>query len=279
MSSAEAPRQSRLSNLQARVLTAVVGIPILIAMSWVGGWPFALMVGAAAALAAAEFIHGWLFPSLPITQLVRQPGFVLPAAFAAAGAHASLSFPLLGIAAAALMAAVGYSNTNAFGPRRPYRVQAGALIYAGVLLSAAVLVRDADDGRTWLLIGVAGTFAVDTGAYATGKAIGRHKLAPHISPGKTWEGAVGGYVAGAGAVFALNELLDTGVPASTLVHFAVAMPVVAQAGDLFESWLKRRMGVKDASSLLPGHGGFLDRLDSLMPVLALLYLFLRYRVQ
>jgi phosphatidate cytidylyltransferase len=122
------------------------------------------------------------------------------------------------------------------------------------------------------------TFAVDTGAYATGKLIGRHKMAPKISPGKTWEGAAGGYFFGALAVVVLNELFETGVPLRTVAHLAVALPPAAMLGDLLESWMKRRMGVKDASGLLPGHGGFLDRLDSLVVVFPVLYLFLELRV-
>ncbi|MCK9520166.1 MAG: phosphatidate cytidylyltransferase, partial [Dehalococcoidia bacterium] len=116
------------------------------------------------------------------------------------------------------------------------------------------------------------------GAYATGRLIGRHKLAPRISPKKTWEGAIGGYVAGVAAAFALNALLDTGVEWMTFSHFALAMPIAAIIGDLVESWMKRRMGVKDASGLLPGHGGFLDRLDSVLFVFPLLYVFLQVRV-
>jgi phosphatidate cytidylyltransferase len=151
-------------------------------------------------------------------------------------------------------------------------------VYVGLLLSTLVLVRDVDDGRRWFFFGLLATFAVDTGAYAVGKLIGRHKMAPKISPGKTWEGAIGGYVAGAGACFALNGLLDGGTSAVTLAPLAVALPPFAIAGDLFESWMKRRMGVKDASGLLPGHGGFLDRLDSILFVFPVLYLFLRLRV-
>jgi phosphatidate cytidylyltransferase len=103
-------------------------------------------------------------------------------------------------------------------------------------------------------------------------------MAPRISPGKTWEGAAGGFVAGAVAVLALNALFDSGVSTATVIPLALLLPPVAMLGDLFESWMKRRMGVKDASGLLPGHGGFLDRLDSLLAVFPLLYLFLELRV-
>lgn len=180
-----------------------------------------------------------------------------------------------GLVLAAMMATVGYAPTTAFGPRRPYRIQAGALIYIGLLFSAVVLVRDLHDGRDWIFIGLLATFAVDTGAYTVGKLAGRHKLAPTISPGKTIEGAIGGYFAGAAAIFALNAVFDTGVAATSVAPLAVLFPVAAEGGDLLESWLKRRMGVKDASGLLPGHGGFLDRMDSVLFVMPLLYVFLQ----
>ncbi|GAB4328885.1 MAG: hypothetical protein Kow0010_12990 [Dehalococcoidia bacterium] len=192
-----------------------------------------------------------------------------------AGVHWDDRMILAGLVLAAMMATVGYARTNAFGPRKPYRVQAGALIYIGLLFSTVVLIRDFDNGRDWIFIGLLATFAVDTGAYAVGKLTGRHKLAPTISPGKTIEGAIGGYIAGAAAVFAFNALFETGVSAATIAPLAVLFPVAAQGGDLFESWVKRRMGVKDASGLLPGHGGFLDRMDSVLFVMPLLYVFLR----
>lgn len=266
------------SNLQLRLLTTAAGLPLVVAVSWIGGPLFALVAGAIALLAATEFVHGWLFPSLEIRAALRLAPIYGIAALMVAGAHWDERAPLAGLALAALLAVAGYAPTNALGPRKPYRVTAWCLVYVGLLFSAIVLVRDVDGGRSWVFIGLLSTFATDTGAYAVGRLTGRHLMAPKISPKKTWEGAVGGYVAGLGACFALNVLFDTGVPASTLVHLAVPLPVAAQVGDLFESWLKRRMGVKDASGLLPGHGGFLDRMDSILFVMPLVYLFLRLRV-
>jgi phosphatidate cytidylyltransferase len=266
------------SNLQLRLLTAAIGLPLLSVVLYVGGWPFAIVAAAIALLASAEFVHGWLFPSMPISAVLPQGPTFAATAVMVAGAHADERFILLGLAFAAVFAALGYSKSNLFGPRKPYRVLCWCLLYVGLLLSTLVLIRDGADGRAWMFLGILATFAVDTGAYAVGKAIGRHKMAPKISPGKTWEGAAGGYLAGAAAVFALNAALDTGVSAATIAPLAFSLPVLAMTGDLFESWMKRRMGVKDASGLLPGHGGFLDRLDSVLSVMPLLYLFLRFRV-
>lgn len=267
-----------MSNLQLRLATASVGLPLVLGVTWIGGWAFALVVAGIGLLAAAEFVHGWLLPSMPIRNVIPQgPTFVIAPAVVA-GAHVDHRFFIVGAGFAAIFAAIGYAPTNALGPRKPYRVFCWCVLYLGFLLSTFVLVRDVEQGREWFFLGLLATFAVDTGAYATGKAIGRHKMAPKISPGKTWEGAVGGYVAGFAAAMLLNRLFDTGVPWTTMLHLAVALPPAAMLGDLFESWMKRRMGVKDASGLLPGHGGFLDRLDSLLFVFPVLYLFLELRV-
>jgi phosphatidate cytidylyltransferase len=113
--------------------------------------------------------------------------------------------------------------------------------------------------------------AIDTTAYAVGRAMGRHKLAPSISPGKTWEGLVGAALAGVLAGAAVGVLL-LGIGPGWGAIFGLGMLVTATGGDLVESLIKRGLGVKDMSTLLPGHGGVLDRLDSAMPSVALGYL-------
>ena len=229
-------------------------------------------------LAALEFQHGWLIPSTPL----RDARQFAPAAFASASivayAHQGATIIWLGVALVALLAAVGYGRSNRLGPRRPFRVMSWCLAYIGILGSTLVLTRDLAGGRDFFFIAILATFATDTGAYAVGRAIGRHKLAPKISPKKTREGAVGGLIAGITAVLALNEAFDTGVSLAKMLPLAILLPVAGQAGDLFESWMKRRMGVKDASGLLPGHVGFLDRLDSVLFVMPVAYLYVRFVV-
>ena len=267
------------SNLAYRLGTAVVGLPVLAAVAYAGGWLFAVVAGFVALLAAAEFTHGWLLPTQPISRaFVLVPNVAIPPIMVA-GTHGKPETIAAGVGLGVLMALAGYSRINAFGPRKPYRVAAWAVLYIGLLLSTIVLTRDLEHGRAWIFLGLAATFAVDTGAYATGKAIGRHKLAPAISPGKTIEGALGGFVAGAAAVLVFNALLDADVRLSSGLALALAfcIPIAAQAGDLTESAIKRRMGVKDASGLLPGHGGFLDRLDSILFVFPVLYLLVEWK--
>ncbi len=264
------------SNFQLRLFTAAIGLPLVGALAWLGGWPFAIAAGVVAALAAVEFGHGWLFPSMALRAVFPQLLNFAVSGLAVAWVHAEPRALWAALALAGFASVAGYAPGRFFGPRKPWRVQAWALLYVGVLASALVLVRDLENGRSWVFLGLFATFATDTGAYAVGRLIGRHKLAPRISPKKTWEGAAGGYAAGAGAVLGLNALFDTGLSAAEMLPFALAMPVLSQAGDLFESWMKRRMGVKDASGLLPGHGGFLDRLDSILFVMPVLYVFLRW---
>ena len=126
-------------------------------------------------------------------------------------------------------------------------------------------------GRNWLLFILAGTSACDTGAYALGRLIGRHQMAPVISPNKTWEGAAGGFVASVVAMLAVGVLLDLGVALWQQAVVAVTVAIVAQAGDLLESALKRAANAKDSGSIMPGHGGLLDRIDSILFALPAVY--------
>ncbi len=129
------------------------------------------------------------------------------------------------------------------------------------------------DGRGWLLFLLACVFGTDTGAFYTGKTLGRHPLAPRVSPKKTWEGAVGGTLLGAGLAGAVSHLFELEKLGVSLL-MAFFLSVVGQLGDLFESIFKRGFGVKDSGSLLPGHGGILDRTDALIFAAPFLYWFL-----
>lgn len=140
---------------------------------------------------------------------------------------------------------------------------AAGVLYAGLPVLALVLIRRQEEGIVWTLWALSLVWATDIGGYFAGRAIGGPKLAPRISPAKTWSGLAGGVVLASslGAAFygwyGLPMRLTLATP---------ALAVLAQSGDLFESWLKRRAGVKDSGNILPGHGGVLDRLDGLVPV-------------
>lgn len=249
-----------------------MGLPIVIGLVYLGGWPFAVVAGVISMFATAEFLHGSLIPSRPFREVTALAPYLLTPLIMVTGSYSAWQFALVGTGIGVALLLAGLSPTNALGPRKPLRAAGFATLYLGGLLCTMVLLRTEDDGREWVFLAVLATFAVDTGAYTVGRLIGRHKMAPRISPKKTWEGAVGGYVAGAAAVFALAALFDLDVDLLPLTALALLLPVFAEAGDLFESWLKRRMGIKDASSVIPGHGGFMDRLDSILFVMPLTWI-------
>ncbi|MFC1896341.1 phosphatidate cytidylyltransferase [Thermodesulfobacteriota bacterium] len=147
------------------------------------------------------------------------------------------------------------------------------ILYIPALLSSLVLLRRGQDGIVWVVFTIALVFAADTGAYYAGSYLGRRKLHPRISPGKTVEGAIGGIAAdiAVGAFFKWHFFTTLSWPVCVLL--CVCAAVVGQAGDLFESLLKRSAGVKDSGSLLPGHGGILDRIDALLFTAPLVYWF------
>ncbi|NLY88136.1 MAG: phosphatidate cytidylyltransferase [Firmicutes bacterium] len=150
------------------------------------------------------------------------------------------------------------------------------VVYPGILLTYAVMIRAFSPplGTEVLLLVLASVWLNDTGAYFTGLWLGRKKLAPNISPGKTVEGAVGGILAGTAGSLLFGALI--GLPFLWLLFVTPVLCVLGQLGDLFESLLKRGAGVKDSGNLLPGHGGILDRFDSLLFVLPLAYYLLRF---
>ena len=167
------------------------------------------------------------------------------------------------VLAAAAATAVFYEWTRLVRGWGPVWYVSG-FVYALAAALALLWVRDrADNGIALVFWVFAIVWATDIGAYFTGRAIGGPKLAPAISPGKTWAGFYGGIVAA--AIVAGAWAMFTGLD-PVLLLLAPLFSVAAQGGDLFESWMKRRAGVKDSGRLLPGHGGVFDRLDGLLPV-------------
>jgi phosphatidate cytidylyltransferase len=172
-------------------------------------------------------------------------------------------FALLVAAVATAMFWEWWMLTRSWGPRWTV----AGFVYALLPAIALLWIRERDvqgiDLLLWVFIV---TWATDIGAYFVGRAIGRRKLAPSISPGKTVEGLIGGIIAAGvlGGAWAVYSDLSR-----TLLILAPLFAVAAQGGDLFESWIKRRAGVKDSGHWLPGHGGLLDRLDGLVPVAVL----------
>ena len=187
-----------------------------------------------------------------------------------------------GIAALAIIiagaVASGLWMIAAWHGRRPQAAVAAVYLvaapaYIGGALAGAVALRGISEaGVWWLLLGILTVYAADTGAYAVGRWFGRHPMAPGISPGKSWEGAAGGMVGAIIAAVALALLTPLPLQVWQSAAIGVILSVAAPAGDLLESKVKRLAGAKDSGSLFPGHGGMLDRLDSLLPALVIVYL-------
>ena len=144
----------------------------------------------------------------------------------------------------------------------------GGPVFAGFLLAHTLVLRNvgesSDVGRDWLLLALLVIFANDTGAFLVGRALGKHRMAPSVSPAKTWEGSAGGLVWAVVAAIVLGLLFDLSTPRWQLVVIGATVGVLSQWGDLLESKVKRVSSVKDAGSIIPGHGGVLDRLDSVV---------------
>lgn len=254
---------SRPSDLMVRFLAGLGMAIAAVAAVWLGGVVFWLFLSAGAMMMLAEWADMMRAPRWKTLLALALLGMVLVGArlldqFAGieAGSDQSLMtmIGIVGIAGAAV-AALSLS----------LRLGAG-LLYAGVPALSLHYLRDQPEGFALALWTVAIVSATDIGAYFAGRAIGGPKLAPRISPNKTWAGLIGGVVAAA-VIGALLAMLFSLPP--LLGALGGGLAVLAQLGDLFESWLKRRAGVKDSGTWLPGHGGALDRLDGLVPVAAL----------
>ena len=246
--------------LKARLAVAAVGLPLLVLLVVAPDTVFAVAVTLVLAAATYELVRAanseW--PRyVPLSAAVATAMLV-------AWTRELGDFPLWALLALPAIALYGLLRPGP-GPRHFREAWwLGAVMYVGVLGTHWVLLRDIDDGRSWVFVLLGVTFATDTGAYAVGRLLGSHLMAPGISPGKTWEGFAGGYVAGIAAAVGLPFALDLDPTPVLLALTAATLPVAAVVGDLAESALKRRIGVKDTSALLPGHGGLLDRMDSLL---------------
>src|SRR5712692_4213072 len=154
---------------------------------------------------------------------------------------------------------LGHSQSAAF---ERWGLTTASCLYIGLLAAYMILLRNAPDGLWWMGAALTVTWVFDTGAYLIGRKWGRHPLWPAVSPGKTWEGTIGGAVLGVGLSLAAVRLL--GLSYAQAIGLGVLIAVLAQLGDLVESAIKRQVGVKDAGGFLPGHGGILDRIDGLL---------------
>jgi phosphatidate cytidylyltransferase len=263
-------------NLIVRVATAVVLLPLVLWLLWLGGLPFALLVSAAAAVAAWELNElpdQGAAPAQPPARREGVRGAVIASIAAAFLLPLTEGLDVRGFTARGILTAlmmVALADALLFEqdlPRAPERVSLAVLgaVYPGLLLGTVVRLRQLPDGFAWLVLTLTVTWLNDSGAYFAGRAYGQRKLYPRISPSKTWEGAVGGLLASIGGALAVKSLgWLPQLPWWGSVVVGAGAGVLGPLGDLGESMLKRAYGAKDSSRLLPGHGGLLDRIDALL---------------
>jgi len=249
-------------NLWLRIASAAVLAPLAIGSAYLGGWLFTIFWLIAAAAVWWEWVG--LVDSVERHVLIAT-GFcalLLQAILVELGYDVTAMMVIaLGVLAAVVTAGRG----------APW-IAAG-IVYASALLIAPVILRaDPEFGLLAILFLFAVVWSTDIGGYFAGRAFGGPKLAPAISPKKTWSGAIGGTLAAIAAAVAISVYFAPGnhLPMAVI---ALVLSVASQAGDLFESWLKRRVGAKDSSRLIPGHGGVMDRLDGFIFAAAIAALF------
>jgi phosphatidate cytidylyltransferase len=267
-------------NLLSRVVTALLALPLLLAAFFLG--PPALGAGIVAICALIGLFEFFRFLSVRGLVPMRRTGFVLAAAM-----FAEVAFPgWLGAPVWALLALLLLIATLRHGCDFERSVPAAAAtllgaVYLGVLggsIAALTTLAPPGAGAWRILLLLAVIMVSDTFAFFVGHAWGRHRLAPAVSPNKTVEGALGGLVGGVVGALAVRYLGLPSLPLSHAIVLGIAVAALGIVGDLDESLLKRWAGVKDSGALFPGHGGMLDRLDSLLfgaPVLYYYFLYFR----
>jgi len=255
---------------KARVITSIIGIPILLGILYAGGLYWKIFFTLMALLAFYEYSR--MMINIDIKPLFI-PGVLLlllllfkPAPYLYPGIFAILVL-------AAIITILKYPAVNIMN----VAVSLFGAAYIGLLLSYTIIIIGLPQPFLIMLLALLLTWASDTGAYCAGKLWGRHKMLPGLSPNKTWEGAVGGLILCAAVALAFFLTTDmTQVNMAYVLALGLGAGIMAQLGDLFISALKRYFRVKDTGKILPGHGGVLDRFDSFLLVVPLVYYYAFY---
>ena len=278
--------------MRIRIISASVGIPIVLVAVWLR-LPGVAVLSIAAGIIGGIELDRMMRPAVEHTKRWAGPRVILlmagPAAIAAFGTWMLSQGRISGDQLPVIMAIVftlallvrATAMLGRYGSRPDERSTPGRgagdwvywvfAAYVGLALAHAPVLVELDTGRELMLLAIVATFAVDSSALLVGLSIGRTRLAPTISPNKSWEGAVGGVIAGVIATTAIDSAFDLQFSTLAAAVLGAVLGVTAAVGDLYESWIKRRARVKDSGTLIPGHGGILDRLDSVIPNLVVVY--------
>jgi phosphatidate cytidylyltransferase len=272
----EKARRQWNRSLGQRTITAFIAIPVVLAIVWLGGWWVFAAATIVVILGAYELhrmmLHEGYHPLILIS-------LVLCVLFLVAAMLPQLRMLLLesGLAIALLVTfPLLFFRKKLDGAMVDWSLTLAIAIYLGWPLSLFPLLRGFQVGISpgfwWVLTVLLGVWGFDTGAFFTGHFIGRHKLAPSISPAKTWEGVIGGMILSIIAALLFTTWL-LGVPWYLAIVLGMLIAVAATLGDLAESLIKRQAHVKDSGQIMPGHGGILDRIDSLLFTVIVVYIF------
>ncbi len=279
-------RRYRNKVLLQRSLTALVGIPVILTVIWLGS-PWLTLLLLIVGVAAIRELYRMTPVGIGRLPVWIGAAWVIALLLGAEAASGRDNFLVISGSVIAIGSFIGllwfiaYYRAWGSTTRNGYVIGFVYLIlgpvYVGFFLATALMLREftsqgyPDLGRSWLLFAILVVFAVDTGAYVVGRMIGNHPMAANISPNKTWEGGVGGFLAAVGVALILGLVFNLEVATWKQVTIGAVVGVVAQWGDLAESKIKRLANLKDSGSIIPGHGGLLDRLDSILLALPAVY--------
>ena len=254
--------------LRQRILSALIGVPVVVAATWFGHPWYAILIAGIALWGLVEF-YGLASRSQQRPALVL--GVILTLLFLAYGLFKWDSGALL-VSSAIVISLVWFLFRPPLEDAFMNWVWTliGAL-YVGWLMSYFLLLRDVPQGMEWVLVALFTTFVADSAAYLVGRTLGRHSLAPRISPKKTWEGLIAGLLGAIVAAVVLISLFQLPAGWEKAGLLGLMAGVFGQFGDLSESMLKRSLKIKDSAQTIPGHGGILDRLDSLLFTVFVVY--------
>jgi len=267
--------------LKQRIITALIGIPLLIAVIWFGEPWFTVLVAIWGVLAAFEFYRLVAASKVsPLTYfgLVWTLLFILSSHF-----DYEIVTPILLTSAVVLSLIWLLLRPQKEAAFAGWAWTIAGILYVGWLLSYLVALRNIDPvnlevGRNWVFFALFTNFGSDTAAFFAGRAWGKHHLAPSISPGKTWEGAIAGVLGAIIVSLVLVTLFDLPLGYGQAILLGLLVSIFGQLGDLAESLFKRNVGVKESGKLVPGHGGLLDRMDSVVFVGVVVYYYVLFAI-
>lgn len=263
--------------LRQRVLSAVIMIPLAALLAFLGGWWFFVAIAAIVVLATYEFYElmraGGYHPATPL-------GIVFCFALLLAGRFPALPLVAPIITAALLLSLiwhlVAYEHRITGKPSADWALTVAGALYLGWMGGLFIRLRDMPGGLSWLVLACIPIWIGDSGAYFVGRKLGKHKCCPRLSPNKSWEGMAAGWVTGTLSTLIIWMLM--GLPPVQGLVLGILLSVITPLGDLAESMFKREVGIKDSSNLIPGHGGALDRIDSLLFSVPIVFYYVTYVV-